>query len=112
MSYGRLSQAPCGHDGEHIFGNYVKCLAGCDDARGAPKPVEAKAPEERTLNNITFTVKMTNYILDPTIDHGNGWYSTPVDLGNTTSRNPGESDDAFRERLKQEAAKDTDGDND
>ena len=23
--------APCGHHGEHIIGNYVKCLAGCDE---------------------------------------------------------------------------------
>lgn len=27
---GRISVAPCGHTGETIIGNYVKCLVGCD----------------------------------------------------------------------------------
>lgn len=29
---GRVSVAPCGHHGEYIIGNYIKCLAGCDTA--------------------------------------------------------------------------------
>ena len=32
---GRVAQAPCGHDGETIFGSYVKCLAGCDAVKPA-----------------------------------------------------------------------------
>lgn len=29
---GRRGIAPCGHPGEHIVGNYVRCDKGCDDA--------------------------------------------------------------------------------
>jgi hypothetical protein len=28
---GKKATAPCGHEGEHVFNNYVKCLRGCDD---------------------------------------------------------------------------------
>lgn len=27
---GKLDRAPCGHMGEHIIGNYVRCSLGCD----------------------------------------------------------------------------------
>jgi hypothetical protein len=29
---GKKTQAPCGHAGEAVIGNYVRCLLGCDDA--------------------------------------------------------------------------------
>jgi hypothetical protein len=38
-AYGRLAKAPCGHAGEHIFGSYVRCNAGCDAV--APRPSSA-----------------------------------------------------------------------
>jgi hypothetical protein len=28
---GRIAKAPCGHDGEHVIGQFVRCLTGCDD---------------------------------------------------------------------------------
>ena len=31
MGDGRKTAAPCGHPGEVIVGQYVKCLEGCDD---------------------------------------------------------------------------------
>jgi hypothetical protein len=27
---GKIGKAPCGHEGEHIIGTYVRCLKGCD----------------------------------------------------------------------------------
>ncbi len=31
MGDGKRGVAPCGHDGEHVIGTYVRCLEGCDD---------------------------------------------------------------------------------
>ena len=30
MGNGKKAKAPCGHDGEHVVGTYVRCLEGCD----------------------------------------------------------------------------------
>lgn len=35
---GKKGTAPCGHEGEHVIGNYVRCLSGCDDKK-PPKPM-------------------------------------------------------------------------
>lgn len=34
MGDGRKTQAPCGHEGEVVIGQYVKCLEGCDLSDG------------------------------------------------------------------------------
>lgn len=33
---GATKRAPCGHQGEVVIGNYVKCLSGCDEAIPGP----------------------------------------------------------------------------
>lgn len=40
---GKPGKAPCGHVGEHVIGNYVRCLIGCDDKRGAPVKAKPKS---------------------------------------------------------------------
>lgn len=27
---GKIGEAPCGHPGVHVIGNYIQCLYGCD----------------------------------------------------------------------------------
>lgn len=27
---GKITHAPCGHVGEHVIGNFIRCLEGCD----------------------------------------------------------------------------------
>ena len=31
MVRGKVGTAPCGHPGEYIIGQFVRCLVGCDD---------------------------------------------------------------------------------
>lgn len=41
MPDGKRAKAPCGHDGEHVVGQYVRCdVAGCD---GVPEHVDPEA---------------------------------------------------------------------
>jgi hypothetical protein len=35
MPDGKRAPAPCGHDGEHVVGNYIRCLQGCDRVKPA-----------------------------------------------------------------------------
>ncbi len=39
---GKITTAPCGCPGRHVFGQYVECLAGCDRdvSDGVPRRVE------------------------------------------------------------------------
>lgn len=41
---GKRGTAPCGHEGEHVVGNYVQCLSGCDEVK--PKEPAAKAKKD------------------------------------------------------------------
>lgn len=41
LSSGKLTTAPCGHEGEHVIGQYVRCLRGCDSAK---KPAVEQSP--------------------------------------------------------------------
>lgn len=56
MGDGKKAQAPCGHDGEHVVGNYVFCPI-CDVSDGVPVHVE---PEQ--------TKPVCPYSLDPADD--------------------------------------------
>lgn len=42
--YGKLAKAPCGHEGEHVLGNYVRCASGCDE-----DAIPLALPLEKTL---------------------------------------------------------------
>lgn len=36
MTPGKAGRAPCGHDGEHILGGYIRCHKGCDETAWEP----------------------------------------------------------------------------
>ena len=36
---GRIAVAPCGHPGEYVIGDYIRCLSGCsEDSPAASSP--------------------------------------------------------------------------
>ncbi len=41
---GKVTKAPCGHKGEHVFGNFVVCLEGCD-SEAVPEEIEPEKTE-------------------------------------------------------------------
>jgi hypothetical protein len=57
----RNVKAPCGHPGEHVIGNYVKCLAGCDGRAAAVAP---KLSSFRSEPSAVFAPGWTGSISD------------------------------------------------
>ena len=58
---GRIAVAPCGHTGETIIGNYVKCLVGCEgkaelSKRGEPGHVVNCACKPCKIRRLARTV--------------------------------------------------------
>lgn len=52
---GKSSKAPCGHKGEVVVGNYVRCLEGCEGA--VPEYVKPEITEKYPCKHLsTYTL--------------------------------------------------------
>lgn len=56
---GKRGVAPCGHEGEHIIANYVKCLRGCDSVK---TPASAKPIDRLRKYVVSFDLKDRTFI--------------------------------------------------
>jgi hypothetical protein len=59
MANGKQAKAPCGHDGEYVIGQFIRCSKGCDDA--VPEFIEEEKTLPLCLHNNTLVTPGFNY---------------------------------------------------